>query len=249
MEKNEYYKMFKFENDYWWYRGLHELVLYYANKYKKQQPPGQILNIFDAGCGTGRTMEILAPLGTITGLDYSPEAIELCQERHLTHAQIGNLNTWTAPGNTYDLIISNDVICTSGILDDWAIIKKFHQALKPGGQLILNLPAYKILRRRHDIAVFGKRRYRKYKTLEQLKPIGFKTIRATYRLPLLFFVMILKKFLVESFNKNKIESDLKPLPKFINSLLLGGHRLENRLINIGIPFPLGSSLFLVCQKE
>lgn len=248
MEKNEYFKMFEFENDYWWYRGLHELVFHYAAKHKKKSGADDTFRLFDAGCGTGRTMEILSPVGKVEGVDYMPEAVELCKKRGLENVEQGDLNTWTAPGNSFDVIVSNDVVCTSGVEDDAAVMEKFFNALKPGGVVILNHPAYKILRRRHDIAVFGKRRYRKYKTLKQMKQIGFKTVRATYRLPLLFFVMLLKKVLIESWSKAEVESDLKPLPGFINSLLLFGHRLENKMIQMGIPLPFGSSLFLVCQK-
>jgi SAM-dependent methyltransferase len=251
MEKNEYYKMFEFENDYWWYRGLHELVRIYVDKLKKENIKAgkdNPLHIFDAGCGTGRMMELLDSYGTVEGIDYSEDAVKLCKERGLELAQPGDLNTWEPPAETYDVIISNDVICTSGVEDDLAVVEKFHKALKPGGIVILNLPAFMALRRRHDIAVFGKRRYRKRKTLDDLKKIGFIPVRASYRLPHLFLFILLQKNLVERFQKGKIESDLKKLPSLINSVLLGMHRIENKMISWGISFLFGSSLILVLRK-
>lgn len=243
MQKNEYYKMFQFENDYWWYRGLHELVRGFV---KKQPDP---LNIFDAGCGTGRMMEMLLPFGTVSGLDYSEDAVTCCHERGLNQVKQGDLNRWQAEPESLDIIISNDVICTSGVEDDMAVISQFFEGLKKDGLLILNLPAFKLLRRRHDIAVFGKRRYRKYATLKQLKKLGFKPVSCSYRLPHLFFFLILQKFLVEPFQKSTPTSDLHPLPKWINTLFLGLHRLENKWITAGLTFPFGSSLFLVLKKE
>ena len=32
MEKNEYNKMYRYEDNYWWYKGLHELVEHYVKK-------------------------------------------------------------------------------------------------------------------------------------------------------------------------------------------------------------------------
>jgi len=247
MKKEEYYKMFEFENEYWWYRGLHHLVRYYVQKQKEAKPDEEI-RIFDAGCGTGRMMEILDQFGSVEGIDYSEEAVSMCKQRGLEQVKVGDLNTWNPPNEIYDIIVSNDVICTSGVEDDMKVIATFYRALKKEGILILNLPAFMALRRRHDIAVFGKRRYRKRKTLIQLKEIGFIPIYAGYRLPALFFVMLGQKHLIERWNREKVESDLKPLPKPINSILFRLHQFENRIINAGIPLPFGSSLFLVLKK-
>lgn len=248
MKKNEYYKMFEFENDYWWYRGLHELTRHHAAKCKPTKS-NEELRIFDAGCGTGRMMELLHGCGIVEGMDYSEEAISLCRKRGLRNAQKGDLNKWEPPAETYDVIISNDVICVSAIEDDMAVVEKFHRALKRDGILILNLPAFNVLRRKHDIAVFSVRRYRKKKTLGQLKEIGFVPVRASYRLPPLFFIMLIQKYLVDRLSRGDAESDLKVLPPFINSFLLWMHRLDNKIITTGIPLPFGSSLYLVCKKK
>jgi SAM-dependent methyltransferase len=248
MEKKEYYKMFEFENHYWWYRGLHELVISYVDRLKKLKK-NTPLNILDAGCGTGRMMELLVQYGTVEGIDFSEDALRLCKQRGLTMVQFGDLNTMKLPGNTYDVIISNDVIYHAMIEDDMAVVKKFHQSLKPDGIMILNLPAFNALKRQHDVAVFGKRRYNKKQTLEQLNDVGFLPIKATYRLPPLFFVMMLQKHLLAPFLDGDAQSDLKPLSENVNNALLGYHRMENRLISMGISFPLGSSLFLVCRKK
>lgn len=246
MLKDEYYKMYRFENTYWWYRGLHELIARFVLK-RRSRHSGESFRILDAGCGTGRMVELLSPLAAVEGIDYSEEAVSLCKDRGLENVTRVDLNTWLPPDGIYDMVISSDVICNAGITDDMNVVAKFHRALKPGGLLLLNLPAFEALRRRHDIAVAGKRRYRKHRTLIQTRQIGFNTVRATYRLPPLFFVMLLQKHLLERFDKEKVESDLKPLPSAINALLLRLHRIENRLISWGISFPLGSSLFLVLE--
>lgn len=245
--------MFVFESDYWWYRGLHELVEYYVNKVRKQKQQNHEENpirIFDAGCGTGRLMELLSKHGTVTGIDYAEEAVTFCRQRGIPNVSVADLNQWRPEPGAYHIVVSNDVLCNSGVEDDAAVIEKFNEALVPGGHLILNLPAFKCLCRKHDIAVFGKRRYRKKKTTAMLKEMGFDVVAANYRLPALFLVIILQKYLIESFQKDtEATSDLKTIPKGINKLLLFLNRIENRIIRMGIPQFFGSSLFLVCRKK
>jgi SAM-dependent methyltransferase len=243
MEANEYQKMFDFEQDYWWYCGLHDLV----RRWVQRAPGGAERRILDAGCGTGRTLERLKGTGRGEGVDYSAQAIACCRQRGLEAVRVADLNDWRGEASAYDVIVSLDVVCTDGVRDDNAVFSEFHQALKPGGWLILNLPAFMLLRREHDIAVSGRRRYRRNPAMKQLAALGFVIERAGYRLPLLFLAILARKPF-ESLRSGPAESDLRPLPGWLNRLLRAGHLLENRLFTGGLSFPFGSSLFLVCRK-
>jgi hypothetical protein len=77
---------------------------------------------------------------------------------------------------------------------------------------------------------------------------GFKVIYVTYRLPALFFIILMKRLWENVSKKNDIESDLTTLPCFINNLLLFFHRLENKMITKGVRFPIGVSIFLIAMK-
>ena len=90
MQLNEYNKMFAFENDYWWYRGLQELV----ESRIRMIRIGRRLTILDAGCGTGRCAPVLEPYGTVEVIDYSPAAVDYCESRGLKNCRVGDLNEW-----------------------------------------------------------------------------------------------------------------------------------------------------------
>jgi len=244
MEKNEYIKMFNFENDYWWYRGLHELVLDCIRKCDAVGP----LKILDAGCGTGRMMQLLNGYGSIEGIDYSSDAISFCHKRGLHNSRVQDLNGWNPPSEEYNVIISLDVVCCTGVENDMNVIGKFYKALKSQGILILNLPSFDCLSREHDIAVFIKKRYLKEATLSDLRKIGFTIKKATYRLPLLFAFIILKKYVFKTPVSKLAQSDLKPLPSLVNKFMLFINRIENKMIRNGTSLPCGSSLFIVCTK-
>jgi SAM-dependent methyltransferase len=244
MELSEYGSMFHLENEYWWYKGLHELVEHYIRKIE----PGR-LRIFDAGCGTGRMMELLGKYGRVKGVDYSEEAITLCKRRNLSDAVVADLNEWQGKSEEFDAIVSLDVIYHEAICDDLEILCKFHKTLVKNGTLILNLVAFNILKREHDLVVGAKKRYRKKEFKEKLQKTGFLPVVITYRLPYLFLYLISRKFGRKVFNmKTEVVSDLQSLPPRINHLLTLIIRLENKIITSGLNMPFGSSLFVVARK-
>ncbi|MBN2031168.1 class I SAM-dependent methyltransferase [bacterium] len=238
--------MFEYEDHYWWYRALHELIEFFVQKEQKRGK--RFLNILDAGCGTGKLLTILKKYGNTHGIDYSEDAIMYCKKRGLKNIKIGDLCHYQSNPSLYDIITHIDILCCVKKENEIRIIKEFHNALKPDGILILNLPAFHCLRRRHDIAVGSYRRYRRNRFIPKLIDIGFHIEIQSYRLPVLFIPILLKKYF-ETINKRKeIRSDFSPLPFFINWSLLQMFRIENKIIDkINIPF--GTSLFIVARKR
>jgi SAM-dependent methyltransferase len=248
MDKSEYMRMYTLETNFWWYRVLHELVESVIQKYKGD---GSI-SILDAGCGTGRMMEICQKYGKVYGIDYSTDAVAYARKRGLENVELGDLNDVRLEDNTYDVIVSLDVLYHSAIKDDKAIVDKFYHSLKKEGVLIINLPAFEYLKREHDIVVHTKKRYRRKPFEKDLEEIGFAILRSSYRMPLLYFVILIAKLLrfgnKTSENPGESESDLKELPGWLNTLLLKLGRLENWWLRHGFGFPVGSSLFIVARK-
>lgn len=238
--------MFSLEKEYWWYRGLRDLV----EKYAKEVPlAGNGLHIFDAGCGTGGTLQMLANYGHPQGIDYSEDAVAFCNRNNLQDVCRQDLNDWHPPLNTYDIVVSLDVLCHGAILDPQEIFRKFSQALKPGGICIVNLPAFPILFRNHDRAVHTQRRFRLREVERLYKNAGLAVTTATYRLPHIFIVLLLKKVLERFAAPSHSQSDLKIIPPLLNAFLYLLNRWENWMISAGLRLPFGSSVFLIGRKE
>lgn len=246
MNTNEYALIHAMERDYWWYRGVHDLVATIIDKHRHS---GDGLTILDAGCGTGGMLQHLRKFGDISGFDSSEEAIAYCKERTLANVYQQDLNSWVPPSDHFDIILCLDVLYHSAIESDAAIIKKFHLALKNNGICIINLPAFPILYRNHDLAVHTKKRYRRKETVLLLEDAGLQVRMATYRLPHLFMLIFVKKILLSWLSEPKSQSDLQRLPEWLNAILFHLHRMENRVIAAGLPIPFGSSLFLVAEKK
>ena len=243
MQLEEYKNMFELETTHWWYKTLHKLVETFVAKEFK----GNHFKILDAGCGTGRMMEILSKYGEVEGFDYSWLAVSLARNRGLKNVISGDLNEWDSPPNLYDIIISLDVL--SCVDNDNVILKKIFNSLKPGATLILNLPAFEILRRQHDVVVNTKKRYRKKNLIKDLTEIGFTIKTASYRQIHLFLFIFFWKIFRGIFRKNyQVKSDLKKSPQWINTILEKIGSIENHLIFRGVYLPFGSSLFIVAKK-
>lgn len=245
MRADEYTNMFVLEDRFWWYRGIHELIVSHV----RREGAGRRLRILDAGCGTGKLMTLLSPLAEVQGIDSSEEALRYCRERGLSRVAVADLNEWESAGATYDVITCIDVLCHETLRDVSAVLGRFRKALTPGGLLILNVPAFESLRRQHDVVVQTIRRYRKEQLLPLLTDLGFAIEIATYRLPLLFFLIRLKKALVPDRKGETPRSDLVAIPHAANAVLWQMNRIENQAILSGVRFPVGSSLFVMARRK
>ena len=244
MQSSEYDSIFQRENDYWWYMGLHELVLHFARHLRR----GSLA--LDAGCGTGRMLELLALGGLeVEGVDISPKAVEYCKRRGLERVEAADLNSWEGPNGCYDAIVSLDAIYHVSIKSDVDVLSRFQRSLRDGGVLILNVTAFECLARGHDVVVGVGKRYRLRPFVKELLEVGFVVDLATYRLPALYLLIRARK-LIRSLRgaPEPVESDLGDLPRWLNGLLLQGIRLENLAIRLGAKMPFGSSLFIVAHR-
>lgn len=242
MLQEEYKIMYNSETSYWWYVGLHELIKSIVDENSGEKK----ISILDAGCGTGRFLELISEYNSL-GFDFSKEAINFCKLRGLENVFIQDINLWKTSCK-YDVIVSADVICSVGIEDEQQIISNFYSSLEKEGTLILNLPAFEILRRNHDKAVFVRKRYKKNELKKMLEKEGFINVFVSYRLPWLFIIILLKKIFQNLFNITEVKSDLNKLPKFVNVFFLIFNRIDNFFIKKRISIPFGSSVFVIVQK-
>lgn len=248
MEKEEYKTMYNMEDDYWWYVGLRELVISSINRINKR---GEKLKILDAGCGTGKMLESCEHHEAY-GVDFSKEALKYCKLRNLNNLLRGLINELPFKNNNFNIIISLDVIGQGNKFeDDVKTLKELYRVTKKNGVLLLNLPAYKFIRSKHDAAVGINRRYTIKELKEKVKKAGFEIEKITYRNTILFPIAATKRIIekIITSNTDKIESDLKPLPWLFNKLFTYLLFFENKLITMGICFPFGLSIYCVARKN
>lgn len=253
MNPIEYTRMFEAEDRHWWYVGLHALVLSVLRR--ESWRLGRPLEIFDAGCGTGRLVQLMQQQGhRIEGCDASEEALRLCRLRGIDTMALADLNSVEIEPGKYDVITSIDVLYHVDVIDDRTVMRRLQNGLRPGGMLILNLVAHEFLRSTHDIAVHTRERYTRGMLCRRLEEAGFEVKFATYRVSLLFPVIAVYRLLSRfaagrDLDPKKVASDVSSPPhRLINALLLKTVELENVLLR-ATSLPCGSSVFVVARKQ
>lgn len=244
MERGEYEVMYRTEDGHWWYWGLRDLVLPFAGA--GSGPPV----VLDAGCGTGKHLEALARRATRSvGVELSAEAFGFLRQRGLRNVARGSIDRLPFPDQAFDLVLSTDVVCCVEPPADRAAAAELARVLRPGGTLVLNLPAYEGLRSRHDAAVHTRQRFTRGSAVRLLEGAGLEVKTATYRNTFLFPLAAAVRLLRRGgAGAGAATSDLTPPPAPLNQLLKLPLYLENRWIRAGGRLPFGLSVFCVAVR-
>ena len=143
MEKEQYKIMYDIEESNWWYKGMRKILFSLLDTYLKKK---KNLKILDAGCGTGINLNYLKKYGDVTGIDISDEAIKFSKKRGYKIKK-ANIEKLPFKDNTFDLVISLEVIYHKQVKNDIKALKEIHRVLKKRGLAIIRVPAKKILYR------------------------------------------------------------------------------------------------------
>ena len=85
MENHVYDTMYEREQDFWWHKGMKEIISQAADRVITQESGHSILDI---GCGTGGNFDLLSKYGTVYGIDASEKAVEYARKRGLHHGVV-----------------------------------------------------------------------------------------------------------------------------------------------------------------
>ena len=245
MDSSEYEKMYQLEEANWWYSGRRGLVLSEVARLHKRFP-NKSMKILDAGCGTGINLKYLQTYGDAYGLDISEEALEFSRIRGLTPTICGSMDKLPLKSGFFDLVVALDVI--EHIQDDISAINELNRVLRPGGYLIVTVPAFQFLWSNHDLAVHHKRRYTRSELSDLIRLGGFRIERATYWNFFLFLPVAAMRLLKRAtLSERNRQTDLAELPGPINRIMHGLLLVENR-ISGRFDLPFGVSIMCVCKK-
>src|SRR3990172_8674330 len=132
--------------------------------------PGQLLEI---GCGGGALIYDLSQLGfKCTALETSAKAREIASYINSKNEDVkicANAGNWV---ECFDQILALDVL--GHIEDDHGALKSWYPWLKPGGQILVSVPAYQHKWGADDAATGSYRRYEKDPLIQMMESNGFE---------------------------------------------------------------------------
>src|ERR1700738_1115743 len=146
MEREQYAIMARREERHWGYAGMRRVALaVLANALAGRTG----LRILDAGCGTGGTTVELRRFGEVVGVDLAWAALEPARGRGLTELARASIEHLPFGDATFDVATSFEVVYHLGVGSDTSALSEMHRVLKPGGLLLLRVPAHDWLRGEH----------------------------------------------------------------------------------------------------
>lgn len=239
--------MFDVEDDNWWYVGLRKLVLDGIESFTRANNGPAVL---DAGCGTGGMLKECKDY-TAFGMDTSEASMHYCRMRSLKNLLRGSVNSMPFKHSAFNIVISLDVLCHTSVPDDVKALKEIYRVIDHDGVLLINLPAYHFLKSRHDESFHQDRRYTARNLKEKVAKAGFRIERISYRNTVLFPLVLFMRIAGKLFpsGSHEKESDMRRLPRLLNSFLQQLLLLENKMIIRGVSFPFGLSVFCVARKK
>jgi SAM-dependent methyltransferase len=170
MESEEYDNIARLEKQHWWYVGMQRIA---AAVLGALGLPRQAA-ILDAGCGVGGGLQWLSAFGVTTGVDLHPLAVRYARQTSDRVAR-ASIQALPFPADRFDLVTSFEVLYHLDVQDDVEALKEFKRVLKPGGWLLVRVPAHDWLRGAHDRQVHTRHRY-------SARELGDKIARAKLRL-------------------------------------------------------------------
>ena len=238
MNPGEYATMYRVEEAHWWYQSLRGML----TEFMAAMPDNA--RVLDIGCGTGANMQAL---NIASGIDYSTEAVEFCRQRNLTETAAASATALPFASESFDAAISCDVLCHHSIQDKSQMIRESARVLRPGGFLLLNLPAYAWLMSSHDVHVGTDRRFTRSEMPSLLGQAGMQPVRMTYWNTAMFPVAVA----VRMWRKVRPPgaSDLGAgSGEVANGVLTAILRAERALTKL-TPLPFGLSLLVLARKN
>jgi SAM-dependent methyltransferase len=237
--------MLAVDEQHWWYRGRRRVIA--AELAQVDLPEGA--RVLDAGCGSGRTMVDLQRYGDVVGIELSEDAAELARSRGCGEVVGGRVEELPWDAGTFDLITCLDVI--EHTPDDRVALRELRRVAKPGGWLLVTVPAYQALWSSHDVANHHYRRYARRTLRVASADAGWQVVRITSFNSLLLppaaaFRLAQRRRAANGNGATSNELRLGPL--WLNKVLETPLRLEARWLASGHSLRAGLSLLAILRN-
>lgn len=236
MEPSEYDLMDAHEAELWWYRALHARLLDALAPVR-----GRVL---DAGCGTGGLLRMAAaarPDLALVGVERQPRAARRAHGKSGAAVTGGSIDQLPFGDASFDAVVAADVLCHASV-EPGPALASLRRVLRPGGLLVVNMPAYRWLLSSHDRRVHNARRLAAGELRRLLARAGFARIETRYWNGLLLPLMVAQRKLRL---RRHAASDVTRLSPWANTLFHAVTRLERRL---PVRLPAGGSVLATARR-
>jgi len=243
----EYYARYvEAARSHWWFRGRERIVAEVAGPLVRA---GSLDTVVDVGSGPGGPARAVFPGARIVAVDLSLAVLRAYAGADARIA--GDAARLPLASGCVSVICAFDVL--EHLEDDREALRQWRASLKPGGWLIVTVPAYRQLWSAHDEVNQHRRRYRGRELGAALREAGLRVVRMTYFNTVLLPGIALARWserlrprsAARRIQAGELDLDRR-LPAWAQRWCEGALRLEARWLRHG-ELPAGVSICAVAQ--
>ena len=229
--------------DYWWYRARAELLEKAFGEYV-----GAARRVLDIGSADGPSVRWLAARDQKVALDLDPRGLrpgDVC----------GSALALPFADETFDAVAAFDVI--EHCEPESQALGEVARILRPGGRLVISVPAYQWAWTHFDEWNHHHRRYTRRRAVAAVEAAGLVVHRATYAFTGTFPFFAADRLRTKVKERSRPAprlgtDDVPPLPEVspsIDRVLHSLSRLDGRVLTRGRNLPFGSSVLVAAEKR
>jgi SAM-dependent methyltransferase len=240
----EYEVMHALELRHWWFRGRRRLLLSLLRGVAGAG--SKPLCILDYGCGTGGNTSAYGSFGNVIGIEPDSAAVRLAHNRGGARYCRTSGTELPFRERSFDVVMASDVL--EHIERDGEAVSEIARVLRPGGSVILSVPAHGWLVSQHDTALQHFRRYSKRAVRDLLERNRLLVCRLSYWNAALFPLVCMQRLIGKRRRTGQPRSDTVLPPPLLNEALTGLLAVESALAS-RIALPWGVSLVAVAERR
>jgi 2-polyprenyl-3-methyl-5-hydroxy-6-metoxy-1,4-benzoquinol methylase len=246
MKPNEYEVLSQVDEEHWFYCGKRAIVRHWINHFVKLDRDDLLI---DAGMGTGSWLLEMSASCKVLGIDDHDESLALAVPRV---SAVGgsvlksSLTDVDLPSATAKVVTAMDVL--EHIEEDAKALGEMIRLTKPGGLVVVTVPAFQWLWSDWDETLEHRRRYNKPQLLRLFNCSGVRVLRCTYFNSALLVPIALvrwcRRLRPARKSTNRMEHRIPParLNRFLKALLV------HPACSSSFPAPAGVSLLGIIQR-
>ncbi len=191
MNPEEYAKLEAVERTHWFYTGKRHIVFH---SLRQERALARDHLLVDCGAGTGRFALEASASCTAIAVDDHEESLAIARKHLGTEAvRRGSCTALPLANAVADVVTALDVI--EHVEDDAQAVRELARILKPGGVMVITVPAFQALWSDWDVILHHFRRYRRGQLRALLQEAGLEVTRCDYINVLVFpAVWLLRKW-------------------------------------------------------
>jgi ubiquinone/menaquinone biosynthesis C-methylase UbiE len=247
------------EDRHWWFATRTRAILAFLDRYVG---PGRDLQVLDVGCGAANMTHHLRHYGRVIGVDNNPRPLEVARQRGL-EAYEGTADNLPFEDGRFDLVTLLDTVehvpAEDRVFEECrrVLLEPGPEQGRPGGKLLVTVPAFMFLWSNNDVINMHQRRYTAPELRDKLRRHGFRVLRISYNnsflFPLAAALILLRRGRAEPdlasphFDEDAYQVEMEPAPPLLNGGLTQVGRAEVAILK-RVNLPVGTSIIAIAER-